>query len=105
MITIITTLHKKEDAVKIGKGLLQEHLIACYNLWPVESAYWWKGKVLEENEVMMFMKSQNQNFEQIRSFIKEKSGYEVPEVIAFEPERVDKSFELWVDSETKPKII
>ncbi len=48
MLIIITTLHKKEAATEIGKGLLKERLIACYNLFPVESAYWWKGKILEE---------------------------------------------------------
>lgn len=100
MITIITTIHKKEDAVRIGKALLQKHLIACYNLWPIESAYWWKGKLLEEDETMMFMKTQDKSFEAIRDFIKRESGYEVPEVMAFKPQDVDKSFELWVNNET-----
>ncbi len=100
MIAIITTLHKKQDAIRIGKGLLDKHLIACYNLWPIESAYWWKGKLLEENETMMFMKTQSKHFEGIRDFIKEQSGYEIPEVIALNPEQVDESFAAWVEAET-----
>jgi periplasmic divalent cation tolerance protein len=101
MIAIVTTQHKKEDAVRIGKGLLQARLIACYNLWPVESAYWWKGELLEENEIMMFIKTSDKNFEAVRDFIKKESGYEVPEVIALEPSEVDESFATWVNSETK----
>ncbi len=100
MIAIITTLHDKADAVRIGKGLLQKHLLAYYNLWPIESAYWWKGKLLEENETMMLMKTQDKHFEAVRKFIKDESGYEVPEVIALNPEDVDKSYAKWVNSET-----
>jgi periplasmic divalent cation tolerance protein len=100
MIVIITTLHEKEVAGRIGKSLLEKHLIACYNLWPIESAYWWKGKVLEENETMMLMKTQNKHFEAVRDFIKEQSGYEVPEVIALKPEEADTSFSTWIHTET-----
>jgi len=34
MILILTTLEKKEDSVSIGKELLKQRLIACYNLFP-----------------------------------------------------------------------
>jgi periplasmic divalent cation tolerance protein len=101
MIVILTTLHQKQAAVTIGKGLLEKHLIACYNLWPVESAYWWKGKLLEENETIMIMKTQAKNFEVVRNFIKEKSGYEVPEVIALDAKQVDDSYLNWVNAETR----
>ena len=100
MIAIITTLHDKADALRIGKGLLQKHLIACYNLWPIESAYWWKGELLEEKETMVLMKTQDKHFEAVRKFIKDESGYEVPEVIALDPLEVDESFTKWVNSET-----
>ncbi len=100
MIAIVTTLHDKADAVRIGKGLLQKRLIACYNLWPIESVYWWKGKLLEENETMMFMKTQKKHFEAVRKYIKDESGYEVPEVIALNAVEVDESYANWVKSET-----
>lgn len=100
MIAIITTLHKKEEAVRIGKGLLGKRLIACYNLWPIESAYWWKGELLEENETMIFMKTQDKHYEAVRKFITEESGYDVPEVISLKPEQADKLFLTWIDTET-----
>ena len=101
MIVIITTLHQKQSALSIGRGLLNERLIACYNLWPVESAYWWKGELLEENETILIMKTKDKNFEAVRKFIKEKSGYEVPEVISLSTKEVDKSYLDWVNTETK----
>lgn len=100
MILIISTLHKKDSAVMIGKGLLRERLIACYNLFPVESAYWWKGKLLEENETMIIMKTRGGNFKKVEKYIKEHSGYDVPEVIAVTPDKVNLSYLKWVDDET-----
>jgi periplasmic divalent cation tolerance protein len=101
MLVILTTLHKKESAIEIGKGLLKEKLIACYNLFPIESAYWWKGEILEENEILMILKTNNDNFEKVSAFIKKHSGYEVPEVIALSPNQVNASYLKWVTDETK----
>jgi periplasmic divalent cation tolerance protein len=104
MISIVTTLHKKEDAVRIGKGLLEKRLIACYNLWPIESAYWWKGKILEEPETMMMLKTQAKHFDEISFYIKEQSGYEIPDIFMLKPDQVFPSFDKWVEDETSLKI-
>lgn len=101
MIAVITTLHKKEDAVRIGRGLLEKRLIACYNLWPIESAYWWKGKIQEGPETMMLMKTKVRWFDEIADYIREQSGYEVPEVIAFDTEKVDLPYQAWVNEEVQ----
>jgi len=101
MLIIITTLHKKKDAVAIGTGLLNEKLIACYNLFPIESGYWWKGKILNESETLMVLKTNDYSFKRIEAYIKKHSGYEVPEVIALAPEKVNSSYLKWVNEETK----
>ena len=101
MLIIITTLHKKDAAIKIGKGLLKKRLIACYNLVPVESAYWWKGKILEENETLVIMKTNDNNFEKIDAYIKKHSEYETPEIIALSPKAVNTSYLKWINQETK----
>jgi periplasmic divalent cation tolerance protein len=99
MFLIITTLHKKESAVAIGKALLKNKYIVCYNLFPIESAYWWKGKIIEENEVMMIMKTRTEFFEKIEKFIKEHSGYDVPEVIGFAPDKTNTAYLKWITEE------
>ena len=101
MIVLMTTLHKKQDAVRIGKGLLEQRLIAGYNLWPIESAYWWKGKIIEENEVMMIMKSTVALFDDIVEYIKAESGYEVPDLTAIDSEKIDPSYQKWINDEVR----
>jgi len=100
MITIVTTLHQKSEAVRIGKGLLKKRLIACYNLWPIESAYWWKGELLDEPETMMLLKTQAKHFDEIVAYIKKESGYEIPDIYSLKPDQTIPSYDSWVTDET-----
>jgi len=101
MILLFTTSHKKETALKIGKSLLKDRLIACCNLLPVESAYWWKGEIVGNKEILMILKTRKENFGQVESQIKKHSGYEIPEVLAVTLSQVNKSYLDWIHSETK----
>ena len=101
MILLFTTFHKKETALKIGKSLLKDRLIACYNLLPVDSAYWWKGEIVGGKEILMILKTRKENFNQVESQIKKHSEYETPEVLVVTPNQVNKSYLDWIHSETK----
>ena len=101
MIFIFVTIHKKPDAVKIGKYLLKQRLIACYNLFAVESAYWWKGKIEDDNETLMILKTKPANFSKIETFIKKQSGYQVPEVVAIKADKVNMPYLDWINKEVK----
>lgn len=101
MILIFTTFHKKGDAQKIGKALLAQRLIGCYNLFPIESAYWWKGKIENDKEILMILKTKAANFKKIESYIHKHSGYEVPEITAVKASQVNRPYLDWLESEIK----
>lgn len=94
MTLILSTFPNKEEARKLGQELLNKKLIACYNLVPVESAYWWKGKIEEANEVLMIMKT-SKSFEQVEKFILVHHSYDVPEIIAIELKSVNQKYLSW----------
>ncbi|OGY24445.1 MAG: hypothetical protein A2172_01650 [Candidatus Woykebacteria bacterium RBG_13_40_15] len=100
MILIFTTLNKKENAEKIGTELLKERIVACYNLYPVESAYWWKGKITQEKEILTIFKTRKENFEKVEDYLKKHSGYETPEVVAIEASKFSKPYLDWIRAET-----
>jgi periplasmic divalent cation tolerance protein len=82
-VVVIITTPNKEDAVKIVRSLLKERLIACANIvGPVSSLFWWQGKIDEENEFLVFMKSHKNLFERLSERVKEIHSYDVPEIIA-----------------------
>jgi len=77
------TAANKEEALKIVRRLLDEKLIACANIMgPVSSLFWWKNKIDEAKEFLVFMKSHKRLFQTLSSRIKEIHSYQTPEVIA-----------------------
>lgn len=96
MILILTTFSNKEEGHKIGKALLEEKLIACYNLISVQSGYWWKGKIERTNEVLAIIKT-NKKFENVEKFILENHSYKTPEIIAIEPKTVNEKYLKWIE--------
>jgi len=82
-IVVIITTPNKEEAAKIVRSLLKERLIACANIvGPVSSLFWWQGKIDEENEFLVLMKSHKNLFERISERVMEIHSYDVPEIIA-----------------------
>ncbi|RKX51681.1 MAG: divalent-cation tolerance protein CutA, partial [Thermotoga sp.] len=51
MFIIYSTFLNKEKAVEVGKKLLEDKLIGCFNVFPIISGYWWKGEMVEDEEV------------------------------------------------------
>jgi len=82
-IVVLMTTGTKQEAQKIVRLLLDKHLVACANiLGPVESQFWWQGKIEKASEFLVLMKSDEKIFEQLSKAIKEMHSYETPEILA-----------------------
>lgn len=95
MILILSTFPSKKVAHELGKKLLNKKLIVCYNLVPVEAAYWWKGKIVDEKEILMIMKT-NRKFGEVEKFINEHHSYDTPEIIGIDTKLVGKKYLKWM---------
>ena len=78
---VITTTADKESAMSIAKLLVENRLAACVQMFPIESVYFWRGKICDDNETALFIKSKTALFSKISAVIKENHAYEVPEII------------------------
>ena len=78
---IITTCPDKECSKKIAWILVDRRLAACVQILPIESIYVWQGKVCEDSEVALFIKSKPDLFEKVAAAIAESHPYELPEII------------------------
>lgn len=85
MISVIfTTINNEQDARKIANFLLEEQIAACVNIIPnVVSIYKWKGKIDEEKEFIIFIKTVEENVDKAIKRIKELHSYELPDIISF----------------------
>ncbi|PIR16631.1 MAG: divalent-cation tolerance protein CutA [Deltaproteobacteria bacterium CG11_big_fil_rev_8_21_14_0_20_49_13] len=84
-IIIFSTAPSEKEAARIAKALVGKKLVACVNMVPkLRSIYRWKGKIFDEPEVLMIMKSQKKLFGQIKKELKKLHSYECPESIAMD---------------------
>lgn len=95
----ITTKDEKE-AKKIANHLLSKHLIACANMFPIKSLYWWKGAIESDDEVAMIMKTQEMHKESIISEVKALHSYEVPCIEFFTIQDGNPDYLEWIKTET-----
>ncbi len=98
---ILYVTHKNlENAEKIASHLLQKKLIACANLFPITSSYWWKGKIENSGEIVSLLKTRKENWSKVKSEIKKIHPYETPCIIKMNVE-ANEDYESWVNDETE----
>jgi periplasmic divalent cation tolerance protein len=93
----ISTTGKEEDAVRLAKTLVSEHLVACANvLSPVRSFYQWKGDLCEEAEWILFMKTTSEKLDGIKFFLQQHHPYDEPELIFLPIEDGSPTYLKWI---------
>jgi periplasmic divalent cation tolerance protein len=71
----------KEEAKRIAKHLLDKRIIACANIFPIESMYWWEGKIIEGSEYVLIAKTSIANSHALEEVVTSIHPYKVPCII------------------------
>ena len=101
-IVVFVTCGSEEEALKIANALVEEHLAACVNLVsPVRSIYRWEGKIWDEKEWLLIIKTQKQRFEELEKKVKSLHSYSVPEIISLPIVEGSSSYLNWLEEMTK----
>lgn len=99
MLAYITCKDEKE-AEKISGHLLEKRLIACSNIFPVKSMYWWNGKIQNDSEVIIIAKTSGKNFSKAEKEVKKLHSYKVPCILKIEA-NANKDYGEWAAKEMK----
>ncbi|MEE9553040.1 MAG: divalent-cation tolerance protein CutA [candidate division Zixibacteria bacterium] len=102
LIIIFVTCASDEEAKKLSDGLISRNLAACVNIAPVGSVFRWKGKIENQAERLMIIKSIKSNFDEIEKFVKASHSYDCPEIIAMKIEAASADYAAWVHNECQP---
>ncbi|HKB77486.1 MAG TPA: divalent-cation tolerance protein CutA [Myxococcales bacterium] len=101
-LLVFTTLPSADKAAELAKLVVEERLAACANLLPaIRSIYRWQGKLQDENEVLLLLKTRAEHLERLKLRILELHPYEVPEVLAVPVEAGYQPYLEWLAGETK----
>ncbi len=82
-IVVFVTCGSEDEAIKIARSIVEEKLAACANvLSPIRSIYRWEGKIWDEQEWLLIIKTQHAKFEEVEKRVKSLHSYTTPEIIA-----------------------
>jgi periplasmic divalent cation tolerance protein len=99
MLLIYTTHPDIACAQRIAGLLLDRQLIACANIYPIQSMYFWEGKLVSEGEYVAILKTTSNLLEDVRQVIQEHHPYEVPCIIHL-PADANTSYLNWIEAST-----
>ncbi len=101
-LVVLVTTPSADRAAEIARALVDERLAACGNVVPgLRSIYRWEGKVQDEEEALLVLKTTRARFEALRDRVLALHPYEVPEVIALPVEAGSARYLAWLSDETR----
>ncbi|HHV53831.1 MAG TPA: divalent-cation tolerance protein CutA [Firmicutes bacterium] len=91
---VYTTTSSEEEALRIGRAVVEQHLAACANVLPgITSIYPWHGRINEDSEAWLLLKTTATRLAALIARIRELHSYELPAINAI---RIDQGLpEFW----------
>ena len=100
-IVVLTTVSTDDEAVTLVRELLDRRLIACGTLLPgARSLYRWQGKLADEREVLVMLKTRSARLQQLQAAFTELHPYKVPELLALSVDTGLEKYLEWINGET-----
>jgi len=104
-VVVLTTIPTNDEAVTLIKGLLERRLIACGTIMAgSRSLYRWEGKIADETEAVLLLKTRSGCVEGLRRAFAELHPYKVPELLAMPVTGGLERYLGWINSETSLTI-
>lgn len=102
-VVLFSTCPDMAEAEKLASHLVESRLAACVNAVPaIRSFYRWKGKVENDPEVLLVIKTARDRVDAVRAEIEKLHTYELPELIALPIVDGSPNYLSWLDSELTP---
>jgi periplasmic divalent cation tolerance protein len=101
LIVVVTSVGTEEQALDVAHALVRSRRAACVNIVPnVHSVYRWKGRVCDDGEMLLIIKTLASQFEAVRETIHKVNTYELPEVLGYRVDMASPGFKNWIEKMT-----
>lgn len=102
-VVIISTYPDKKSVLKIANVVVKKQLAACVNFTKIHSIYTWQGKLEKTQEFLALFKTTNKTKASLKKEIQKLHPYQVPEIIEFKVNSINKSYLEWLIGSTRNK--
>lgn len=100
-LLVLSTCADDAVAARIARALVDERLAACVNrIAGVASTYRWQGRIHDDNEVLLLIKTTRARFEALRMRLLELHPCDLPELIALDVAAGHAPYLEWIAAET-----
>jgi periplasmic divalent cation tolerance protein len=96
-VFVYITTKDFDEARGLARHLLEKKLIACANIFPVRSLFWWENRIEECNEFVVIAKTKAEKFKELKEEILRVHSYELPCVCSFVVEEGLRGFLDWIE--------
>jgi periplasmic divalent cation tolerance protein len=101
-LLVMTTVPDADVGQIIAEKIIEERLAACVTLPAAsQSLYWWKGKITQNQEHTLFIKTKKEAYSKLEEKIQGIHPYDIPEIIALPILTGSKDYLGWIDRETQ----
>lgn len=98
---LISTVADRTAARTLARTLVEKKLAACVQQLPIDSTYWWEGRIAEASEVMLICKIKRTDYAEAEAAILALHDYQTPEIVMLPIEAGFSAYLDWVGSVTK----
>src|SRR5574337_504562 len=101
-VVIMVTAASRRECRKIARHLVEGKLAACVNITQsIESIYRWEGKLADEKEFVMLIKSKRELFPELKAAIAKLHSYHTPEIVCLPIIDGSRNYLQWVADSVK----
>lgn len=98
---VMTTFADEAVGKKIIHSLIEKRLAACVQVQAIESYYHWQGKVNQDQEKLVTIKTTAALYDQVEADILANHDYETPEIVQLPITAGLSDYLSWIRSECK----
>lgn len=86
-----------DRAEELARALVEARVAACVNVLPgIVSVYRWQDAVQRDDEALLLIKAPSAGFEALRQVVLARHPYELPEIVAVNPDVVHPPYLDWI---------
>ncbi len=82
-------------AQELIQKALAAKLIACANQWPIQSTYYWRGKLCQDQELAVLFKTSAGKIAALEKWLQTEHPYETPCFLRLSPEACNPAYLNW----------
>jgi periplasmic divalent cation tolerance protein len=96
-VLVLTTVAADFNVRPLAHDLIERRLVACINVVDaVQSIYAWEGRVTEDREQLLIMKTVAERVAELRDALFAQHPYEVPEFVVVAMDGISDAYRAWL---------